>query len=427
MKYRSWLVDIVYLILFPLFLIRLVRDKSYRAGIGERFGYSRPPRRKGRRLVWIHAASVGEAAASRGLAKDLLARGNIDLLLTTNTPAGRERWLKDFPDTPCRYIPFDFSPVIDPFVGGLRPDAIVLIELELWPNLISAAARREIPVVVLNGRMTDKACGRYLALRWFFAPILKAISLFCAQEDQYSEKIRRFGVGKGKIVVTGNMKFDSLQRVDGRELRDRYRALLGIREGEPVIVAGSTHDPEEDILTRALIKIRGDHPSARLILAPRHLTRVEKVQKMVEAAGLTCYKRSSFADSGGDRRWDAVVLDTIGELASIYAVADAVYVGGSLVPRGGQNVMEPAFLGKPVIMGKSCYNFRDVTRSLADNGALITVDDEEGLCRELTSLLSDGSRRERMGRAGESVIIRGTGATERNIGYVCRFLKGVTL
>jgi 3-deoxy-D-manno-octulosonic-acid transferase len=403
----------------PWLAFKLAVDPRYRHRLGERFGAL--PRSGGAAPLWIHAASVGEVALVKPLVRRVrAAHPGLPLTITTLTRSGREHAEQAFPDDVVAYYPLDLGVSAGRALDRVRPRAVVLAELEVWPNFTAACARRGIPVAVVNGRMTERSARRYRRFGPIFRPAFRRLAASGVQSEEAAGRFR--SLGASPVVVTGNMKFDAGIDADPAQEGARWRRLLGLGEA-PVLVGGSTHDPEERILLDVLRRLRNSVPGLRLVLAPRHLERVGEVQKAVEAAGLTCYKRSEIGPAGAPE--GVIVLDTVGELSRLYAAATAVMVGGTFCPRGGQNMLEPAALGRPVVVGPSLSNFEDVARVLVEAGGMRVVDNPVDLSRALEELLKDPGLAARAGAKGAEAVSRGRGALDATLRLIeTHLLKG---
>lgn len=401
----------------PFLLFKLATDRRYRHHLGERFGRVTPVEGK---PLWIHAASVGEV----NLAKPIVARlkksrPGLKIHVSVNTLAGRENAVKAFPEASVSYFPLDFGGSVKRALRRIRPAGVVLIELEVWPNFVRRCAAEGVPVVVVNGRMSGRSFGRYRTWGWFFRPIFRALAAVGVQDETYGERLKAMGA---EPVVTGNLKYDASIGFDAAIEEKAWREQLGLGEA-PVVVGGSTHDPEERILCEAFKKLRKGVPGARLVLAPRHLERLGEVQKAVEAAELTCYKKTQLSPGGTPD--GVLLLDTVGELSRVYSAATAVFIGGTFCARGGQNMLEPAALGKPVVSGPSLSNFEEIARTLVAAGGMRVIDNPVDLAGALTELLKDPARAREIGARSVDAVKAGRGAIDRTMDLIEKnVLKG---
>ena len=415
-----WLYSIALGVFFiglaPAVLAQMLLRGKYRTGIGERFG-SVAPWGNAEAPIWLHAVSVGEVIASAPLARAMQARRpEIPLLLSTTTETGRAVAEQRVSAARFVYFPLDFGWVVRRAVSRLQPRLVLLTETELWPNFLAACAGRGIPVVVINGRLSPRSFPRYRVVRWWFGTVLRHVRLFCMQSAQDAERIIALGAPAERVRVTGNLKYDFHgldQAVDGAAIR----RTLGLADGRRLVVAGSTHRGEEEAVLEAFGKAAESRPDLCLLLAPRHPERLDEVERLVTRAGLSCVRRSRAAENppqdGG-----TILVDTMGELGRLYAAASVVFIGGSLIPHGGQNILEPASHGLPVIHGPHMANFSEMRDRFQEAGAAVQVKDAASLLRAMERLLDDPAEAERMGRAGQDVVAAQRGATERTADLV---------
>ena len=360
--------------------------------------------------IWIHAVSVGEALAARSLVEPLeRALPGRPVLVSTSTAAGGAVAAQGLPADRLFVAPFDFPWAVSSVLGGLRPSLLVLVETELWPNLIRLARRRGIPIAVVNGRISDRSFPRYLRIRSLLRPVLAQVDLFLMQSATHADRIRALGAPPERVRVSGNLKYDAL--AEPRPPADLSALADG---GAPLWVAGSTMAGEDELVLAALREVRAGRPDARLVLAPRRPERFADVPALAEAAGFRCVKRSAL---GGVpwRDGEVLLLDTVGELAGVYALATVVFVGGSLVPTGGHNVLEAAVCGKAVVVGPHMENFREIATEFRDEGALVQIDSPERLGPETLALIQDTERRERIGGRARALVDRNRGARRTTV------------
>ncbi len=432
-----FVLDFVYLtvLLFglPFVIYKALTSRRFRAGWGERFG-GVPDLRPGRR-IWVHCASVGEVLVARTLVARLESEcPQADVVISTNTITGRETAQKSYPEQTVFYFPLDFSTVVRRVFRRVKPSVVVLVELELWPNFLQIARRRHLPVVVVNGRITQKSVRRYRLLGPFARRMFANVRHFAVQNDEYAERIQQFGVGRERISVSGTMKYDAVPSEVPEITKQELRRLLRLGQDEPVILGGCTHPggralPGEDELLIDYVKHRRAS-RLRLILAPRHLNRVDAVEKLIREAGLLPVRKTAIDAGRAPEAFEAqphvILVDTMGELAQLYSVATVVFVGGSLVRRGGQNMIEPAALGKPVVFGPHTWNFRQTVERLVAADAAVQVDGPDGLTSALDELRENSARRTELGARAAAVIEQGKGATERNFEAIRPLLQLTT-
>ena len=385
-----------------------------------RLGLGGAPRRRGVRAGWLHAVSVGEAITAAPLIEGLRRLcPERSLVVTTVTETGakivRERYAGL---ARHRFFPLDLPWATRRFVASLDPAFLVCMETELWPNMLRTLAARGVPVMIANGRISDRSYRRYRLLRGFMGPLLADVRVFAMQSAEDARRIIALGVSPERVVVTGNIKHEPLPDTTGSA--DLWRRLLGFGPGQRVWIAGSTHRGEEEAVLDAHRVALQEYPDLRLVIAPRHPERAPEVLGLVAGRGWPAVRRSEL---GRGRNPSAVVvLDTVGELAPIYAVADVVFVGGSLVDFGGHNMLEPALRRKPVLMGPYTQNFRESAALLESVGAAVVVEDGPRLGRELARLLSDPGLRAKIGEAGYGAVAARHGAVSETLDLVSRFL-----
>jgi 3-deoxy-D-manno-octulosonic-acid transferase len=393
---------------------KALRHKEYRGRLRQRLGLVPRPPAPG--AVWVHAVSVGEVQASAGLVKSLRRRfPERPFVITTVTPTGAQQARKLFGDTVQHcYLPYDLPGAVRRFLSRVEPAVAIILETEIWPTLYRQLGRRQIPLVMASARLSERSVERYRRMAGLFADTLSHGVLIGAQSAADAERFRAIGAAPERVSVTGNVKFDmeipASSVAAGREFRERHAA------GRPVWIAGSTHEGEEEAALAAHATLRQRHPEALLILVPRHPQRFESVRGLLRRKGVKFSQRSSGdAPSAGDQ---VFLVDTLGELQSFYAASDAAFVGGSLVPIGGHNLLEPAVLGLPVLSGPSTQNAQEVADLLADSGALLLVPDAEGLSARLVELFDDPVAAAALGERGRLAVAQSRGAVERLVGMV---------
>jgi 3-deoxy-D-manno-octulosonic-acid transferase len=407
---------------FPFFLRRLAQVQNRKALIRQRLGFLEPGLRSrclGKKTLWIHAVSVGEVYAATSFVEKLRAAlPDFELVLSTVTPTGQAAAKKSFPDLAVFYFPFDWSGAVSRALDAVRPHLVVLMETEIWPNFLAAARKRRIPVILANGRLSPRSHARYRWARPWIEEVLEAVDFVLAQTDTDALRFRSLGIASDRIAVTGNMKFDVARAGSpedaARALRERFPA----EENERVMVAGSTHPGEEEILLEVYGKLRQKFAGLKMVMAPRHVTRAGSIAGMLEALPWR-FGLASKTEAGRPLP-DILILDTMGELAAWYSVARAVFMGGSLIRHGGQNPIEAALFGRPVVFGPHVFNFAWVYERLLESGAAVQVQDEEALYGVLTQWMEDDAEAENMGRRAFEVIRNFRGASARNAGFIAR-------
>ena len=425
--------DLAYLVaapvLAPLQVLKLLRSRRPVRPLWERLrgpflASGKKPR------IWVHAVSMGEVSAGRPLVRLLAAANpNCEVVVSASTETGREHAARLFGMERTFPCPLDFSWTVARAFDSVNPALVVLLELEIWPNLVGEAARRKIPVAVVNGRITDRSAQGYLRVKNLLAPTFRQISLYAVQTEAYAQRFAAIGAPRERIVVTGSMKYDCSVVVGNPEKRELMRRRLLLQPDALVLVAGSTHPGEEQAVVEAAARVSTRFPSLRLVLVPRHVNRVNQLVKDLAAWGFSAVRKTAIDAAGitcrapiGPR--ELLLVDTTGQLGDVYHAADVVFVGGSLIPHGGQNVIEPAGLGLPVLWGPHTFNFDDAVARIAAAGGGRMVSDGETLARAVEELLADPRRRQMMGAAAQESVAHAQGAAEKTADMLKKLLSG---
>jgi 3-deoxy-D-manno-octulosonic-acid transferase len=419
----SLLLAAALLVSLPWWALQVLRLGKYRAGLKERLGFV-PARVRGQTSngsIWIHAVSVGEVLAVSHLVAELRKKlPGTTVFISTTTATGQKLARERFGEARVFYLPMDFGFAIRAYQKALRPQLLILAEAEFWPNLLHLSRTRGVRVAIVNARISDRSLPRYRRFRWFFSKVLGQADLFLAQTATDAERLRQIGAATERVQVSGNLKFD-VRSTSSSPLADNLRRALS--KDSPVIVCGSTTEGEEEVLLSAFQEIRQQFPSAVLVIAPRHPERFDKVAEMISSLGMPLLRRSAWAE-GTAVSGCVFLLDSVGELASIYALASVAFVGGSLLPGvGGHNILEPAQHGVPVLAGPNTANFREIVR-IFEQGGGITVVTAANLSGELRRLLGDRDERERLGQQARKLFLENTGATDRTVRALERLLPG---
>lgn len=390
------------------------RWTAYLRDVPARFG-RRGPRRTTGPCVWVHGVSVGEVKAAARLVERIEQRvPGVEVVVTATTDTGYRVARERYPGHRVEFYPPDVSWIVRDALDRLRPDLVVLVESEFWPNFLTAVSHRGIPTVLVNGRISERSASRFRRGGRLTRGLLSAIARFCVQLPVHADRFASLGLPADHVVVTGNLKFDNVPILADRRRSDAYARLLGATDGRPLFVAGSTHPPEERWMGQAVRRVRASGVPLRAVVAPRHPARADAVEADLRREGVEVVRRSRLTDAPAPA--DAVILlDTVGELEAVYALADVVYVGGSLVRHGGQNVMEPASVGKPILVGPHTWNFRGEVDLLASSGALEVVPDVDGLVAGVLRALTDPAAAHARGERGRAAILESKGATERTL------------
>ncbi len=411
----------------PWLLYRWARERKYREGWREKFRGKAPLRIGDPPCLWFHAVSVGEVMLLRPLVRDLVRRRpNWEVMISTTTSTGLAAARRTFPDLVTFYAPLDFSWATRRAMGRVRPTVLVLVELELWPNLIGAAKRRRAKVAVINARMSERSYRGYRRLRGPLHTTLDRIDLVAAQTTEYAQRFVDLGVAEPRVTVTGSIKFDGLESDRNNARTRELRALLGLAPTELVFVAGSTMEGEEAAAFAAYRAARQQHGSLRLIVVPRHAERFERVADWLESQGETVLRRSRLKGPAAAQIGASppvVLIDTIGDLSACWGLADVAFVGGSLYPgRGGQNMMEPAAYGASVMFGPHVANFRETVDRLLERKAARQVADAGELLQGLLTDLDDPEAAAARGAAGREFVLAQHGAAARTLAELDRLV-----
>jgi 3-deoxy-D-manno-octulosonic-acid transferase len=408
-----WLYNLCIHLVVPFALLTIAwrgrRNPSYRGRLAERLGYVVPG--FGAAVIWVHAVSVGEVQAATPLLRALQQRyPDQPLLVTTATPTGAQR-VQALANAKLRhgYFPYDIPSAVRRFLNRTRPRLLIVLETEVWPNLLRECARRQIPVIVASARLSEKSVRRLGWAAALFADVLGQNVIIAAQTEADAQRFEQLGAARARVRIGGNLKFDlhiaPELRTRGAQLRQAQFA------DRSVWVAGSTHEGEEELVLSAHQQLCRTHPNALLILAPRHPDRFEQVHERLMARGIAHARRTGGTEIAPQTR--VLLLDTLGELLLFYAAADVAFVGGSLVPVGGHSLLEPAALGLPILTGPHNFNAVDVARLFLESGAALQVSDAEQLYAALARLLSASGERAAMGERALALMASNRGTLER--------------
>jgi 3-deoxy-D-manno-octulosonic-acid transferase len=420
----SLLLTVGFIALLPKFAIDALRTRKYVTGLNQRLGKLPALPSQDRPVIWIHCVSVGETEAARPLIRSLLEKfPSHQLVVSTTTVTGQKVARSAFGREAAAvfYFPIDWAWTVRRVLRVLRPAAVLIMETEIWPHLLRECSTRSIPVALINGRISQTSFRRYRWIASFIGRVLNDLTIALMQSEQDAARIRELGLPDKRILMTGNLKFDSSEATN-EDVTVSLRARFAIDEARPLILAGSTHGPEESILIEAFKQLKSHRfpLGIRLLIAPRHPERFGEVSTLLQKSGLTWARRSD-PEKTTDPGCDVILLDTVGELRAAYPLADVAFVGGSLAPYGGHNVLEPASLGVPVITGAHTQNFAAITRALLDENAIVQLPNLEAapaaneLATVLGQLLSEEARRREIGQRAQAVCNQNRGATERTI------------
>ena len=427
---------LLYNILFPVFFLlsapyyfwKLVRRGNWRSGFGQRFGAygGLRERLKGKRVLWLHAVSVGEANLAVQLVKSMHPHlKDWTGVVSTITTTGMGELERKLPSDVHRvYYPIDWLPFVKSAFHALNPAAIVLVEAEIWPNLFWQAKSTNVPVHLINVRLSENSFNGYRRYAFLFKPLFRSLRAAGVHNETDAERLAELGCDRKAIIVTGNMKFDGTVTTEADTID--ARALLreiGVSDEAPVLVAGSTFEGEEELLCKLLPQWRKDHPDLFLVLVPRHFERASAVLENLKPLNLRIRRRTAM--NAGAGKPDVLLVDTTGELKAFYEVATLVFVGKSLTAQGGQNPIEPAALGRPMVFGPFMQNFKPVVQSLLEAKAAIQVKDETELARQVSVLLGNPEQLAALGTAARAVVEGNKGATQRTSELIGQTLRAL--
>jgi 3-deoxy-D-manno-octulosonic-acid transferase len=415
----SLLLAAAMLLSLPFWLYQILRHGKYRTGFLERMGRV-PPRLLAdpngqadhRRVIWVHAVSVGEVLAVSGLVEEMQRRfPQRRVLVSTTTDTGQELARKRFGKEHVFYFPMDFAFAIRPYMRALRPELVLLAETEFWPNFLRLGHETGARIAVVNARISDRSWPNYRRFFWALRQMLVHVDLFLAQTEQDAARLQSIGAGAERVRVAGNLKFD-VSLPAPATIVETLRSSLAAEDAGPVLVCGSTVDDEEPPLLKAFENLRVGHPRAVMILAPRHRERFDQVAILLQQLELPFFRRSLWKGEALAGR--VLLIDSIGELAGLYALADVAFVGGSLVPRGGHNIIEPAQHGVAIVVGNHTENFRDIVALFQRRDAVRIVGLAE-LPLVLMHLLANDTERHALGQRARQTVQSQTGATSRTL------------
>ena len=438
----GWVLNAVYCLVLlavaPVLIYRRVKLGKYKGGWSEKLTGGLRRRNPDSPCIWIHAVSVGEVLQLQNVLNELAARfPQSELLITTTTDTGYQVARDKYPSQTVCYFPLDFTWAVSRALKQIRPALVVLVELELWPNFIAECRRRQVPLALINGRVSEKSNRGYRRIKPLIRRVLSCVDVMAVQNEEYRGRLLGLGANPERVFVTGNIKFDRVQADRSQPKTQELRQAFGIEADETVLIAGSTQAPEEMYALDAWRMLRQDFPRLRLILVPRHKERFDDVAELVHQRGLPLQRRSQASATGhhvppwgGSRLNDknpgsappVLLLDTLGELAACWGLADIAFVGGSLTNRGGQNMLEPAGYGAAVLFGPNTWNFKDITLSLLARKAARVVTGPDDLVQAIRQLLEHPEQAAEMGQNARSFVLQQQGATARTVDVICQLL-----
>jgi 3-deoxy-D-manno-octulosonic-acid transferase len=415
-------------LIFAYSLFRSWRKGRRREGIVERLGIYNSElvgALSGQKTVWVHAVSVGETIAVKPLLKTLKESiPGIRIVMSNVTETGRSITEKMTEVDHCVYFPFDYRFTVKRALATVQPALLIIVETEIWPNFLRSAHDMGIPAVLVNGRISDRSFGRYLKMKWFFRPVLENISAFCMQTDEDARRIVAIGADQKRVHVTRNLKYDILVTAPPDDLKRKLREGYKVPDGITVITAGSTHAGEEDIVLSTYQRLLTTGRDCFLVLVPRHPERAGEVADILGKFGMKFTLRSKLGNRVGEfRPGEVLLIDIVGELMKFYTISDLVFVGGSLAPTGGHNILEPASLGVPVLFGPHMHNFKESAALILACGGALRIKDGNDLTANLQLLLDDSEKRLTMGLSGMRLIMENSGATKMHMEVIRKLMK----
>lgn len=421
----------IFVLISPFLLLYAVASGRFMKGLNERLGWISMrgmDRHGGSPHIWIHAASLGEVRVAEAVAGDLKrVLPGISITVSTMTEHGRNLASEIFgKDVRIIYSPLDIIFFVRAALHSIRPDALVFLETEIWPAWISEARRRGIKIAVINGRISTRSFGRYMRLRPLFRDILSRFDAFSMISEKDKERITAMGADPAKVAVNGNAKFDLLAGLADPSIEKDIQKIFNLEGTAPVFIAGSTRTGEEEMIIEAYGKILKEFPETILIIAPRHIERANDIAALLEKKQLEYQLRSKMKDASGNRDRQVVILDSFGELFRLYSAGTVIFCGGSLVPLGGQNPLEAAVWGKPVLYGPSMEDFLDATALLEENNAGIVVSNADVLAEKVVLLLKDRTLLEGYGSRARDSVLKNSKAAERHAAVIADILIGTS-
>ena len=411
------LVLLLVVMAMPVFAYRFIRETGFGERLKQSFGFLPPDTIRKvafKDAIWLHAASVGEIVATSPIVKEIKKQipGSV-IVISVVTASGYDMAKRIIPEADgIMYFPIDLPLLSTRVIKRIKPRVFMLVETELWPNFLKAARQGAIPVMMVNGRISDKSVKRYRYLGSILQDMLGTLSRFCMQSPIDAQYIIGLGADPSRVTVTGNTKYDQTYTDVTAAEKQNIMIQYGFAGRGPVIVAGSTHKGEEEYLFTAFTHLQKAFPDIVMVIAPRDILRTDELITMATANGSRAVKRSKLPK---EQHHNVVILDTIGELGRVYSIGDVIYVGGSLVPHGGHNILEPAAHGKPIIVGPHMFNFKDIYALLSQRSACLTVTDQESVNKVMAGLLADHELSETMSHNSRAIIDENRGAAQKNI------------
>jgi 3-deoxy-D-manno-octulosonic-acid transferase len=425
-KSMYWLYNILLLCywasLIPVLIYRLIREEGFYQRIKQSIGYLPPDLKEkisNRHAIWVHAASVGEIVAASPIVREMRKTHPNEVIIVSVVTATGFRMAHQIIDGAdgILYFPLDLPYFTNRILSIVNPKIIVLVETEIWPNFLRIAEHKHIPVMMMNGRISQRSSGRYHLITFFTRRVLSSIRIFCMQSRIDAQYIIDIGADPNKVIVTGNTKYDQTYGIVTPQEKKRFLHELGFKEETyPIFIAGSTHKGENGSVYRAFNAIREHFPGAKLIIAPRYIYQADLIRDEGLTNKIAMVKRSDMkAGKKVSADYDGVILDTIGELGRVYSVGDLIFVGGSLAHVGGHNILEPAAHGKPIVVGPNMFNFVEIFDLLSSRGACVMVKSEAEFVNTCLDILLHKERAEQMKHSCVEVVQENQGATKKNL------------
>jgi 3-deoxy-D-manno-octulosonic-acid transferase len=414
----------------PYMLFKMLTSERHRSGLYQRFGIvsERASKKPG---IWIHGASVGEIITAKSIVEKIDREfPEWETFISTTTNTGYSVAKQNFSGKPVFYFPVDLSWITRKVLRRIRPSCIILIELEIWPNFLVSVYEENIPLIIVNGRISNKSFKAYRIISRisgaFYNSLTNKMNTYCARTELDAQRFRDLGISSEQVFVTGTMKYDNIPTHINENSKNELADLFRIKDNDLVLIGGSTHEGEEEILLRIFERLSKTYPNLRLIIAPRHIERIKDVSRLIEKMGFFPLLKTEIEES--NYKWqnakkEIILIDTVGDLGKIYSLSSFVFVGKSLVPSGGQNMMEPAGLGKPVIFGPHTFNFKEEVDLLLRNEAAKMIETEDELCEAIEFFIKNPEAAKEMGLRAQGVVSEKRGATEKNMDIIREILK----
>ncbi|WP_094603903.1 3-deoxy-D-manno-octulosonic acid transferase [Sporomusa silvacetica DSM 10669] len=421
------LAVILVILVLPVFVVRFVREKGIAERVKQSFGVLPAEtlvKVAGKEAIWVHAASVGEIVAASPIVKEIRRElPGIPIVVSVVTVSGYAMAKRIIPEADgIIFYPLDLPLLSYSVVAKIRPQAFLMVETEMWPNFLKAVRKFNIPAMMVNGRISDKSVNRYIYFGRVLSDMLDTVVTFCMQSNIDAQYITRLGADPARVVVTGNTKFDQSYTELSLEDKTQLLSSLGLSSADQILVAGSTHRGEEELLFPAFNEVRAQFPHTQFIVAPREPLRADALIELAAKFNFVAVRRTSMPGKLA-KNPDMIIVDTIGELGKIYGLGDIVYVGGSLIPHGGHNILEPAAHGKPILVGPHMFNFKETYALFSERGVCLTVRDSAGLAEAMLKLLHNPEQRQAIGQEALRIINENRGASHKSALYLKEILQ----